>query len=95
MGVEEPMELRVETDRRRLRRRMMKARTQRAAIARKPRTTITAIAQWGKESLPLAITLPPEAVDVGDEDERVADAEEADATAAAEEEDMARRTELG
>jgi hypothetical protein len=91
MGVEEPMELRVERDRSRLRRKMMKTRTQRAAIARKPRTTMTAIAQWGKESLLPAITLPPEAVVVADEDERVAE-DEADAAAA---EDMEARTEVG
>lgn len=88
MGDAEPMEPRLESPALLRRRRMMKkARMPPATRARNPRTTITAMAQWGKfEASPVAWMPPgfePGVDRVEDADADDAEAAEADAAAAA------------
>lgn len=89
IGEAEPMELRWESSselRRRTRRMIRKARTQLATMARNPRTTITAIAQWGKSLLVAPCCTA--AVDVGLDVGMVVNRKEV-SEAATEEEDAA------
>jgi hypothetical protein len=79
IGDEEPMELLLERLLLLLRR-IMKVRMQRAAIARNPKTTMTAIAQCGNESLEAAPTmLVPDEEAIAEEDDKVEDAAKTEA----------------
>lgn len=100
MGEAEPIEPRLEVralSLRLARRTRRNPRTPRARIAKKPRTTMTAIAQWGKSEPELACMLPgveralvleAEAADKAATEAEAADAEEAEAAAADDEDAM-------